>query len=131
MAFAPRWTNDSRESTARSVALNFEAGHARTCLRCNPKSAAYPHTEEFVTVAPATVKDKGRANVPREIDLMLQVGAALSVSTSSGKDSQAMTVGGNIQNRCFWVSLCWHSVCHSIILVSAVGWQLRKMKEKN
>lgn len=30
--------------------------------------------------------------VPREIDLMLQAGAVLSVSTSSGKDSQAMTV---------------------------------------
>ncbi len=30
--------------------------------------------------------------VPREIDSMLQAGAALSVSTSSGKDSQAMTI---------------------------------------
>lgn len=30
--------------------------------------------------------------IPLEVDLMLQAGAALSVSTSSGKDSQAMTV---------------------------------------
>ncbi|MGA9998074.1 MAG: hypothetical protein WBP93_21855 [Pyrinomonadaceae bacterium] len=53
------------EAEARGVPLTFEAGHARIHLRRIPEATSYPHAEEMITVAPATVQDKCRANFER------------------------------------------------------------------
>lgn len=54
-----------QESQARGVPLTFEADHARVYLRRIPEATPYPHAEEMITVAPATVADKCRANFER------------------------------------------------------------------
>lgn len=53
------------ESEARDVPPTFEGGHARIYLRRIPESTPYPHAEEMITTAPATIKDKCRANFER------------------------------------------------------------------
>ncbi len=53
------------ESEARCVPLIFESCHSRIYLRRIPEAMPYPHAEEMITVAPATVKDKCRANFER------------------------------------------------------------------
>ena len=53
------------ESEARDVPLTFEAGQARIYLRRIPEAMPYPHAEEMITVAPATVADKCRTNFER------------------------------------------------------------------
>ena len=50
------------ESEKRGVPLTFESGHSRIYLRRIPEATPYPHAEEMITVAPATVADKCRAN---------------------------------------------------------------------
>jgi hypothetical protein len=53
------------EAESRGLPLILEAGHARIHLRRIPEATPYPHAEEVITVAPAIVKDKCRANFER------------------------------------------------------------------